>query len=255
MAGISVKQKILLTGVCVLFSLSAFADGNVLWRIVHDKCVPSQKQANSPAPCDRVDIGQGEEQGYAVLKDLKGDLQYLLIPTGKVTGIESTVLLDAKASDYWGEAWKARSFMSKKHGSEVPRDTVALAINSQKGRSQNQLHIHISCVRKDVRYLLGRKQNEIGSSWSELAGGVSGHPYLARWIEGSEMVGVYPFRKLAEEVSSARENMGDYTIAVVGAKLANGKEGFYLLAGKADPSIGIEGSAEDDVQDHECHVL
>jgi hypothetical protein len=32
----------------------------------------------------------------------------------------------------------------------IPRDVVGLAINSQKARSQNQLHIHIDCVMAEV---------------------------------------------------------------------------------------------------------
>ncbi|XLM23386.1 CDP-diacylglycerol diphosphatase, partial [Chromobacterium piscinae] len=31
-------------------------------------------------------------------------------------------------------------------GEPLPRQAVSLAINSQYGRSQNQLHIHISCT-------------------------------------------------------------------------------------------------------------
>jgi CDP-diacylglycerol pyrophosphatase len=33
--------------------------------------------------------------------------------------------------------------MSQKRGGTVPRDAVALTVNSAMGRSQNQLHIHI----------------------------------------------------------------------------------------------------------------
>ena len=36
----------------------------------------------------------------------------------------------------------------------MPRDDISLAVNSVYGRSQNQLHIHIDCVRSDVRNAL-----------------------------------------------------------------------------------------------------
>jgi CDP-diacylglycerol pyrophosphatase len=43
-----------------------------------------------------------------VLKDIHGVLQYLLIPTARVSGIESPLLLQADAPDYWAAAWQAR---------------------------------------------------------------------------------------------------------------------------------------------------
>ncbi|XLM23387.1 CDP-diacylglycerol diphosphatase, partial [Chromobacterium piscinae] len=46
--------------------------------------------------------------GVAVLKDRNGALQYLLIPTEKVSGIESPRLLGDDAPAYWREAWQAR---------------------------------------------------------------------------------------------------------------------------------------------------
>jgi len=255
MQRLSLKPSQLVPVFGLLFSVAAHADSDVLWRIVHNQCVPNLKQTGATAPCDRIELGQGEEHGFTVLKDRKGVLQYLLIPTAKVTGIESPALLAADAPDYWGEAWTARSFMNQKRGSDVPREAVSLAINSVKGRSQNQLHIHISCVRADVRDLLAAKQGAIGNRWGVLPGGLSGHPYQVRRIDGSELAGVDPFRLLAADLPGAREKMGDYTMAVVASRFADGKDGFYVLAGKTDLAAGIEGAAEDDVQDHDCRVL
>jgi CDP-diacylglycerol pyrophosphatase len=39
-------------------------------------------------------------------------------------------------------------------GHQTPRDTISLALNSEFGRSQNRLHIHIDCVGADVRTAL-----------------------------------------------------------------------------------------------------
>jgi CDP-diacylglycerol diphosphatase len=95
-------------------------------------------------------MAQGEPQGHAILKDIHGVLQYLLIPTARVSGIESPLLLQADAPDYWAAAWQARQWMARLHGSVLPREAVALTVNSQWGRSQNQLHIHVSCVRPEL---------------------------------------------------------------------------------------------------------
>lgn len=248
-------RKVWLAAAGLLVALYTWADPDALWHIVHDQCLPNLERTGTPAPCVKADLGQGEARGYIVLKDRKGVLQYLLIPSGKVRGIESPALLDPNAPDYWGAAWTARSYMSQKYGSEVPRDAVALTINSVMGRSQNQLHIHISCVRPAVRTLLAARQNEIGQDWSALDGGLNGHFYQVRRIEGTELTGVDPFKLLAAGVPGAANAMGDFTLAVIGTRFADGKDGFYLLAGKTDLTAGNTGSVEGDMQDHDCHVL
>ena len=59
----------------------ANADPTALWTIVHDQCVPDQEASSDPAPCSLVDLDAGEWHGYAVLKDLVGATQFLVIPT------------------------------------------------------------------------------------------------------------------------------------------------------------------------------
>src|ERR1700730_10956838 len=45
---------------------------NVLWQIVHDKCVPDEQQHGDPKPCAEVDLAGG----FAVLKDIAGASQF-----------------------------------------------------------------------------------------------------------------------------------------------------------------------------------
>ena len=68
---------------CLAAVAARAADPDALWKIVHDKC------AVNTAPCSFIDPAKG----YALLKDRDGDTQYLLIPTLKVTGIESPSIL------------------------------------------------------------------------------------------------------------------------------------------------------------------
>jgi CDP-diacylglycerol pyrophosphatase len=65
----------------------AGADPNALWTMVHDQFSPHEEQDDDPAPCALVDA----EDGYAVLKDLIGERQFLLIPTLQITGIEASL--------------------------------------------------------------------------------------------------------------------------------------------------------------------
>jgi len=86
------------------------ADPDALWKIVHGKCVPHVAAGEGPAPCGLVDLAGG----YAVLKDIRGATQFLLIPTARITGIESPEILAPDAPNYWQEAWEARRFVNGK---------------------------------------------------------------------------------------------------------------------------------------------
>src|SRR6202012_6000231 len=77
-------------------SRASAADPNALWHVVHDLCVTDAKVSGSPAPCSKVDL----TRRYAVLKDIRGDTQLLLIPTDRVTGIEDSQLLAAGSPNY-----------------------------------------------------------------------------------------------------------------------------------------------------------
>jgi CDP-diacylglycerol pyrophosphatase len=228
------------------------ANADALWHIVHQQCVPNWQQKQDPAPCAQVSLQQGEDKGFIVLKDIHGVLQYLLIPTARVSGIESPLLLQDDAPDYWAAAWQARGWMAQLHGRALPREAVALTLNSQWGRSQNQLHIHISCVRPVLPAQL--QQAGIGAQWQPLPGGINSHAYLARVVMGETLDGVQPLRLLADGIPEARAQMDRYTLAAIATRFADGP-GFWLLASKADLLAGNFASAEGDVQDHDCQVL
>ncbi len=76
---------------------AAQADPNALWNIVHGQCVPDELEHGDPKPCAEVELGSGLAAGYAVLKDIRGTTQYLLIPTRQIGGIESRALLERHA--------------------------------------------------------------------------------------------------------------------------------------------------------------
>ena len=111
---------------------------------------------------------------YAVLKDQSGATQVLVIPTTRVTGIESPALLDPAAPNYWADAWQARHDVEQFAHREIPREDIALAVNSGYARSQDQLHIHVDCIRPDVRdaeYAMDHRPKVGGwtSRWSAIA--------------------------------------------------------------------------------------
>jgi CDP-diacylglycerol pyrophosphatase len=232
----------------VLLALAgtARADPDALWRIIHDKCVPDQQEHGQPAPCAKVDL----DQEYVVLKDLIGDTQYLLMPTAKITGIDDPAVLAPGARNYFADAWAERQFTEDAAKRALPREDLSLAINSVTARSQNQLHIHIDCLRPDVRDALVRGQASIGDQWAPFPEPLAGQHYRAMRVMGETLDGADPFRLVVDGIPGAGAAMGKQTIVIAGATFA-GKSGFVILSDTADITTGDRGGGED-LQDHSC---
>ncbi|MBV9512069.1 MAG: CDP-diacylglycerol diphosphatase, partial [Caulobacteraceae bacterium] len=213
-------------GLSRLVERSAAGHPNALWHIVHDLCVTDMKTRGGPAPCSVVDLSGG----YAVLKDIRGATQLLVIPTDRVTGVESPALLAPGAPNYFEDAWRARDLFEKRVGRAVPRVDIGLAVNSMYGRSQNQLHIHVDCVRPDVRAALAANIGRIGPRWRRLGVPLAGHDYLARRLDGDDLGANNPFKLLAGADRRTRADMGAETLAVIAVVTSHGGPGFVLLA-------------------------
>ena len=229
------------------------ADPDALWKIVHDKCVPDQQQNSDPVPCALVDLREGDAKGYAVLKDIVGATQYLLIPTARVPGIESALLLAPDAPNYLADAWRERGFTERAEGHPLPRQAISLAINSAFGRSQNQLHIHIDCIRTDIAAALQRQLGAIGDSWALLPEQLAGHSYWAIRVLSDDLDSINPFSLVADGVPGARTAMGEQTLVVVGAVFADGRPGFIILTDRVNPVTGDKAAGEE-LQDHDCAI-
>ncbi|MFS7361053.1 CDP-diacylglycerol diphosphatase [Rahnella inusitata] len=219
---------------------------NALWNIISQKCLPNQQSNGKPAPCAQVD----EQQGFVVLKDMNGPLQYLLMPTARITGMESPALLEPTTPNFFSQAWAARHYMAEKYGKPIDDSNVSLAINSQYGRSQNQLHIHISCLLPEVKNRLIKDAAAMGYDWQELPDKLLGHTYLARKVTPAELNQRGAFRILAEGVPEADKKMGHFGMAMV--SLQGGD--FLLLASERD-LLKLNNASTEEIQDHDCKVL
>jgi CDP-diacylglycerol pyrophosphatase len=221
------------------------ADHDALWNIVHDRCIPDQSDHDDPAPCVTVNLAER----WALYKDDNGKTQFLLIPTDRVTGIEDPSILSERAPNYWEAAWDARRFVDQRAGRQLTDDQVALAINSQFSRSQNQLHIHIDCIRPDVRNVLRQLQPQIGASWMRAT--VSGQDYEVRWLSADDLKSRNLFSVVAEHLQSG-QTMGAETVVLAGAIGQDGSSGLDLLVGRAGVG-GNQGNGER-LEDHGCGI-
>jgi CDP-diacylglycerol pyrophosphatase len=113
------------------------------------------------------------------------------------------------------------------------------------------LHIHIDCVRRDVRDALAANRDAIGESWDAFPVPLAGQPWRALRVDGENLGTVNPFRLLAKGDPDAAADMGKHTLVVVGMTWTDKVAGFAVLDGKVDAMGGNHGSGED-LQDHDC---
>lgn len=222
----------------------------VLWHVVQ-LCVADQIENHRPRPCSYVSLAGGEQDGYVVLADPLSRAQFLVMPTRRIAGIESPEILRDGEPNYWQAAWQSSAYVFRRLRRRLPRDAIGLAINSAPDRSQDQLHIHVDCLRRSVRRQIDAHAGAIGTSWTQLGFPLAGHRYWARRVDAPDLRGVNPFRMLADWVNSNGGAMWRETLVVVGATFPGHREGFVLLADAADPAQDDPGHGES-LLDHGC---
>lgn len=230
----------------------AWADRDDLWRIVNSRCVPEFVSGQPPLPCVRIRMDPSHrETGWVVLKDRRGALQYLLMPTTLIPGIESPVLTTPAVPNFFAQAWDARDLLDQRQGAPLSREAVSLTVNAVTRRSQDHLHIHISCTRPELLARLLAAQDEIQPTWGPLRGGWLGHRWFVRRAGSLDEVNL--FADVAQHVGGA--DMSAVGIGAVAMAFNDGTNGFVLMATLTDRTDSTSGSAEHDIQDHDCGIL
>lgn len=220
--------------------LKIHANSDALWKIVSEQCVPNQQQRHDPAPCLEVNL----EKHFVVFKDAKGPLHTLMMPTEEITGIESPAIQKPDAPNYLYDAWLERDRLKKMAEKPLNDRYLGLAVNSWYGRSQNQLHIHLACLRPDVYQTLSQRDGLIGDSWQPLGVTLKGHDYLAMKIPAATFEKQSPFTLLNNYVQQHGDDIAKYGLAVTLTE--NGE--FVLLANRlkvADLNLGSAGEILD----------
>lgn len=207
-----------------------------LWRVVHYLCVPTHA-IGLTAPCEDVKYeGTG---GYAILAVNANHI--LTVPTARITGIESRVLLRPGQPNYWQAAWTAQSYLKAARRAPLPRDMVGLALNSADGRSQEQLHIHTGCLFPYVRTALAGLRLKPEDGWRNLQQRLPGGRYRVRAVMGSDLKQIDVLDFLEPSLRGNEDAMSQQTVAVAGATI-NGQPGFYVL--NANSTTGGDAHAE-----------
>jgi CDP-diacylglycerol pyrophosphatase len=210
-------------------SVSA-ANRSELWFVVNNMCLQAYRSIGVAFPCAEVNIAKGLDRGFVVLQAPSSTAHVIVVPTTRISGIESPVLQSENAPNYWEAAWDARHFVEQGAHRQLPRDKIGMAINAAASRSQDQLHIHVACIAPVVADFLRRHQAEIDGAWSPLRAKLAGHRFVAMKVETDSLGEVDPFRLLARGLPSNKLSLGHQALAVIGATFRDGNSGFYVLA-------------------------
>lgn len=227
----------------ILYYLYGRGNTNALWEIVSQQCVPNQEGNGKPEPCVKVNL----QDKYVLFKDSKGPFHDLVMPTYKISGIESPELLAQNVTPYFSKAWNERNHLEGEVGRPIKDAYISLAVNSKYGRSQDQLHVHVSCVKKEVYQILESVKGGIGPDWKPVPKEIMGHNYLAKRLEGDDLEKEDPFKLLNEYAVDNDDKIGNYGLAV--AKMNDGST--VLLANRFslfDFNFGSIG----EIQDYNC---
>jgi CDP-diacylglycerol pyrophosphatase len=216
-------------------------------RNVVAACAVSKSALGLSFPCSDMKLDAPGADGYAIIRSPGFASEFLLAAQGPMDGIESNALQADAATGFWPAAWAARGDVAAALGRPLPRTSIALAVNASGTRTQDHFHIHIDCVRPTVARILADRGGEIDADWQPLPARLVGERYWARAISGSDLTGVNVARLLAAAPPASTQPMAHATLAVVGARLKDGSDGFYLVANWAN-------SSAERLLDHSCKI-
>lgn len=206
--------------------------GDQLRHIVQQQCLPHWLSTHDPSPCLTLTlITPDPPRGFVLYPDQKGGAHFLLLPIETLRGIEDPGVRAAHAINYFAAAWNQRDVLATVLKRAPARTAIGLAVNAVSTRSQNQLHIHIECLRTPIYQALLRLAPQLREEWT--SDDLAGRRYQVRRLLGDTLA-ANPFVLLAEGVRGAGANMASYTLVVAGAQFHDGP-GFVLLAAQGAP--------------------
>jgi CDP-diacylglycerol pyrophosphatase len=250
--------KLSLGRLCIALPLAAFAlvladhvgstplHRSALWQVVRT-CTLAAQTVGMPFPCEQVTLASDDAPGSAIIKSPLHKSEFLLMPLEAAAGVESPAVRGGDSSALWQRAWETRSMVQARLGRELPRTAVALVVNSGIARSQDQFHIHIDCVAPSVERKLALYGPKEESSWQLFPQALMGQRYWVKAVDKPELDTTNVIGLIAAGLPKARSAMYRVNVVVVGAELADGRPGFYILA-------NWDKVAAERLMDHSCAI-
>lgn len=219
---------------------------DVLWAALKT-CVLAKRLANRTFPCLSVDLGDADRPGSAVLRAPGEPTHSVVMPTDTVAGLEAPVLRGPRGAAYWRAALAARPLVSDVLKGKLSPAEVGLAVNSAWGRSQDQLHIHLDCLKPSVLKAVRAHGRQVRHTWSRFPVPLAGDRYYALRVPEAEAAQFNPFAAL-HTLPGARPDLHRTSFAALATPPGDPEPGYILLAYRA-PSASAE-----DVMDHSCRL-
>ena len=217
---------------------------DVLWAALKT-CVLAKRIADRTFPCLSVDLGDTNRPGSAVLRAPGEPTHIVVMPTDTTPGLEAPVLRGPRGVAYWRAALAARPFVSDPLKGRLPPEAVGLAVNSAHGRSQDQLHIHLDCLKPSVLAAMKAHARQIHRTWTRFPVPLAGDRYFALRVPDAEAERFNPFAAL-RPLPGPRPDLHRTSFAALATPPGDPEPGFIVLAYRA-PSASAE-----DVMDHSC---
>jgi CDP-diacylglycerol pyrophosphatase len=214
-------------------------------RQVIGACVLSKSTLGLSFPCADVALDAPGSKGHVLIRSPGFQSEFLVAPLTPLDGIESPELQDPAATGLWQVAWSSRAEVEKALGRPLARSAVALAVNAHGTRTQDHFHIHIDCLRQSVGSILAAKGATLTDAWRKFPGRLMGETYWARAIASPDLSGVNIADLVAGAPPGGKTPLDHATVAIAAGKLADGSDGFYLLA-------NWNNSSAERLLDHDC---
>ena len=247
--GSGMKRAVILLVVAATTAFATTAiglDRLALWQVVLT-CVANYRLTGAPFPCLEVDLSDGTGRGYIVLRPpLLNDL--IVAPTREIVGIEDPFLQLDGAPNYFNAAWRARSFLKRSDGRTPERDEIAVVANPAVIRTQDQLHIHVGCLKSSAKRMLAAAAPNVPiGKWVRIGAVVPDSMFWGMRKRGTDLSDIEPFRLAAEAVAAKVIPPRNLTIAAAGVRV-EGDDQFLILAYYAEAAgawrpVGVGSSA------------
>ncbi len=205
-------------------SPETITDREALWSVIHTICIPAAAIGFN-YPCLRVD----NKDGYVVIRTPdKEKIDFLIAPTRKMAGVESPDLLKGDAPNLWAAGWKERALVAEVARKKLSWNDYALAVNSRQTRSQDQLHIHLGCVDRNLkRYFAVHKEYRPANNWVIIRLSNINSDLLMKALP-ADGLSQNLFAKISSEAPWARLFIDKQTVALIAIEDKSFK-GFVLL--------------------------
>jgi CDP-diacylglycerol pyrophosphatase len=171
----------------------------------------------------------------------------LIVPTMPVTGIEDPQTLSvAHVRNIFELGWGWRDTCFKNapapgKGKAEPDDWAGMAINSEAVRSQNQLHVHLSCLAPAVRTLVWSASPGFHANDWKATVVINHHTWHARKLTSLQQA-QSPFALVQSQASKNKKDdnyIGWHSLVVIGTKTG----AFFLLDGYRENGHNAVGEA------------